>query len=82
MDVGEEGEDEQDTLFSGLAPEGSGMEIPNFLAELQPFEQRKTSASATRSHVGVTKRGLNEATRCQLSEMLNGNAKQKRAFLF
>lgn len=82
MGAGEEGEDEQDTLFSVLAPEGSGMEIPNFSAKLQPFEQRKTSASTMRSHVGVTKRRLNEATRCQLSEMLNGNAKQKRAFLF
>lgn len=82
MGVREEGEDEQDTLFRVLAPEGCGMEIPNFSAKLQPFEQRKTSASTTRSHVGVTKRGLNEATRCQLSEMLNGNAKQKRASLF
>lgn len=80
--MGEEGKDEQDTRFTLLAPEGSGMEIPNFSAKLHPFEQRKTSASTTRSHVGVTKRGLNEATRCQLSEMLNGNAKQKQAVLF
>lgn len=71
MGAGEEGEDEQDTRLSAQIPEGSGMEIPNFSAKLQPFEQWKTSASAARSHVGVTKRGLSEATCCQFSEMLN-----------
>lgn len=52
-------------------PQGSGMEIPNFSAVLQPFEQQKTSACAARSHVGVTKRRLTKATHCQFSEMVN-----------
>lgn len=71
MEVRDEGIDEQDTRLSVWIPEGSGMEIPNFSAKLQPFEQWKTSASTARSHVGVTKRGLGEATCCQFSEMLN-----------
>ncbi|KAI9525637.1 hypothetical protein NQZ68_006186 [Dissostichus eleginoides] len=50
-------------------PEGSGMEIPNFSAKSQPFEQRKTSTSTARSHVGVTKRRLSEAACCQFSEI-------------
>lgn len=47
------------------------MEIPNFSAKVQAFEQREASVNTWRSHVGVTKRGLSEATRCQVSEMLN-----------
>lgn len=71
MGAGEEEKMNRTRVLSVRIPEGSGMEIPNFSAKLQPFEQRKTSASTTRSHVGVTKRGLSEATCCQFSEMLN-----------
>lgn len=44
MGAGEEEKMNRTRVLSVRIPEGSGMEIPNFSAKLQPFEQRKTSA--------------------------------------